>query len=398
MTEISGLPGPNATPGGDNSLLAIPRQAISVETPPTPPAKAQRNQLPQPSGGSGTDNHGWGQSALASIYQNVGVDFGRIAALMMLIDSELAKAARDERVMQVEAVAEQMHAIADDIRTSANLALAGGVVSGAAQIGAGAISVSGGIKGMAITRVPSSATSGPSTPAGANGGGAAPTSPAPTAPDVATSTPPPASAGPMPDAAAPPTPTPTAPDAPAPPTPATPDTPLPTAPNADVPTASTAPDPTASISSESASIDTATTGDAPPAGDPQPQPGQPAATEQAPPELSPAERQTAETFLDHTVSQHLSAKAQNIALLTQGLSQLSTATGDIIKNVLEFEARQTDAHVKDTEAELEERRAHLERVKGFADTMQKGTHDLLQIFQQVEEGIHQTSRHIWSRA
>ena len=46
----------------------------------------------------------------------------------------------------------------------------------------------------------------------------------------------------------------------------------------------------------------------------------------------------------------------------------------------------------------EERRAYLDRTKGFADSMQKGAQDMLQTFQQMEEGAHQTRKQVFSRA
>ena len=99
----------------------------------------------------GPIDHGLAISAASTMSENVAVDFGRIAALMMMIDSELSRAARDSQVEQIEEVAAQMHKSADDLRASAKMALVGGCVSGSMQIASAGITIAGGVKGMSLT-------------------------------------------------------------------------------------------------------------------------------------------------------------------------------------------------------------------------------------------------------
>ena len=102
-------------------------------------------------------DYGLATSAVGTMSENVGVDFGRIAALMMMIDSELARAARDSQVEQIEEVAAQIHKSADDLRASAKMALVGGCVAGSMQIASAGITIAGGVKGMSLTSGPAAA-------------------------------------------------------------------------------------------------------------------------------------------------------------------------------------------------------------------------------------------------
>lgn len=99
----------------------------------------------------GPIDYGLAISAVGTMSENVEVDFGHIAALMMMIDSELSRAARDSQVEQIEEVAAQMHKSADDLRASAKMALVGGCVAGSMQIASAGITVAGGVKGMSLT-------------------------------------------------------------------------------------------------------------------------------------------------------------------------------------------------------------------------------------------------------
>ena len=113
----------------------------------------------------GPIDYGLAISAVGTMSENVGVDFGRIAALMMMIDSELSRAARDSQVEQIEEVAAQMHKSADDLRASAKMALVGGCVAGSMQIASAGITIAGGVKGMSLTSEPVTAGGeGPSVP------------------------------------------------------------------------------------------------------------------------------------------------------------------------------------------------------------------------------------------
>lgn len=261
-------------------------------------------------------------AAMGAMSDNIAVDFGTVAALMMQIDSELARAARDSEVAEVKAVASEMHASADDIRESAKLALAGGVVSGATQIASAGVSIGGGIQGMRLT------SSSAAVEAGGVGGEST------TAPEPASA--PSVEPGTTPEEA-----------------------------------------PGAGGDREALRGETAdeTVGDS-----------------------SSAKRTMATRRLDHTLSQQLSARSQNVALMSEGLAKLSSSTGEMIKSALDYEARQKDADSKDAEARAEQKRAYLERTKGFADSMQKGAQDMLQLFGQMEESAQQTRRAVWSRA
>ena len=60
--------------------------------------------------------------------------------------------------------------------------------------------------------------------------------------------------------------------------------------------------------------------------------------------------------------------------------------GELIKGVLEFEAKRTEADIKEEEADVEKQRAYMENTRAFAESMQKSAHDMLQILQQMQEG------------
>ena len=292
---------------------------------------------------SGAIDYGLAKSAAGIMAENVGVDFGHIAALMMQIDSELARAARDDQVAQIEAVAQEMHASARDIRASARMALIGGVISGGAQIGAAGMSLYGGVKGMRMTT--SMPTVEPEVPVAetARPGGTSSMSPSAEEPQPVT-----AGAG---EPAAPPL--------------------------------------------EGVGMPEA---GRPSPGETQTQQVRQETTQDTVKEVSTAKQKAAAARVDHTLSQQLSARAQSISLTTQGMSQLTIATGDIIKNAMEYQSRMKDADSKQDEARAEEKRAYLDRTKGFADSMQKGAQEMLGLFQQMEDSMHQTHKQIWSKA
>ncbi len=314
-------PSPNRIDTGPASAApAAPGPRVDtgpVESPGPPPGTAPA--LPP---GPPRVDHGQTGAAMRAMADNVAVDFGAVAALLMQIDSELARAARDSQVAEIESVAHEMHASADDIRESATLALAGGVVSGATQIASAGISLGGGIKGMRLTS--SSAALEP------GGLGAEPTT-APESPSATASAP---SVGPA-----------------------------------------AAPEEGPGTAAESRT-----------------------SADEAARDSSRARRTMATRRLDHTLSQQLSARSQNVALMTDGLAKLSSSTGEMIKSVLDYEARQKDADGKEADARADEKRAYLERTKGFADSMQKGAQDMLQLFGQLEDSVQQTNRAVWSRA
>lgn len=340
MNEVSGVTGPSP-----NRIETGPTEAAS-QVPASPPidtGRVEHTGAPSPSvpplpPGPGSIDHALAGSATQVISENVGTDFGHIAALMMMIDSELARAARDSQVEEIESVADQMHASADDIRESAKLALAGGVVAGATQIASAGISVGGGIKGMTLT---SSAASSEAAAVAAEPKLTAPEEPAPSTRGAA---------------------------------------------DAEVPAASLPED-----------VELPGTGRAG-AAESETQQVRQETTEENVKDVSSSKQKMAARRLDHTLSQQLSARSQNVALVTDGLSKLTSSTGEMIKSALEYESRQKDADSKEAEARAEEQRAYLDRTKGFADAMQKGAQDMLQILQQMDESVHQTNKAVWSRA
>ena len=101
---------------------------------------------------------------------------------------------------------------------------------------------------------------------------------------------------------------------------------------------------------------------------------------------------------DATESARLSARAQNIALLTQGLAGLSTSGGQAVQGALQYEADLRKAEATEAEARSEEHQAALQRAQAAADNMQKGVDAMTSTYQQVMENKAQTERQIWSQA
>ena len=341
MSDVSGVtgsPGTRIETGQPEAASAArpaapPTDTGTVEAAGPPP----QTEPPMPPA-SGAIDYGLAKTAAGTMADNVAVDFGHIAALMMQIDSELARAARDDQVAQIESVADEMHASADDIRASARMALIGGVISGAAQIGAAGMSMYGGFKGLQLTNSMPTAEPEVSLPESEATGTASSKSASTEEPESMAAS-----------AAAP----------------------------------------------EEASMPE--TGE-PSASETETQQVREETTEESVKEVSTAKQKAAATRLDHTLSQQLSARAQSISLATQGLSQLTTSTGELIKSAMDYQSRMKDADSKEDEARAEEKRAYLDRTKGFADSMQKGAQDMLSMFQQMDESMHQTHKQVWSRA
>ena len=337
MSEVSNVSGPAGTsvPIDARQTAGPPTHGLPVDTGPVARVGPPPQSMPTLPPGASAIDYALAASGARAMSQNVMFDISHVAALLMLIDSELRRNAQNTQVEQIKAVTDQTRAAADDIRESAKLALAGGIVSGATQIASAGISVGGGIKGMSLTGGSVGTGAGTET-AASNPVELEPTTPAPEEELEAT---------PGTTAAAPETPV--------------------------AESGRAAP-------SESAVEQTRSE-----------------TTRDTVKEMSTAKQKAAATRLDHTVSQQLSARAQNVALTTEGLSKMSSATGELIKSALDYESRQKDADSKDAEAEADEQRAYLERTKGFVDSMQKGAQDMLQVYQQVEDSGHQTRKQIW---
>ena len=358
MTDINRVSGPsrNRTETGRANAAGTARRSrvstdtrvpadtgVSVDTGSVESAEAPHQSLPPLPRAGGPVDYGLAGSATQVIADNVAVDYGHIAALMMQIDSELARAARDSQVEEIESVASQMHASADDIRESATYALVGGVVSGGVQIASAGISVGGGIKGMSLTRgmpaaepqvVEPETVSGEETPSAPNVSGES---------EGSTPASGEAGAGALEDVDLP-----------------------------DSGRAEASQTRTAQVREET--------------------------TQETVKEVSKARQKAATVKLDQTQSQQMSARAQNVALITDGLSKLAGATGEIMKSAMDYESKQKEADSKEADARAQELQAYLDRTKGFADSMQKGAQDMLQLFQQMEDSSHETHKKIWTQA
>ena len=347
MTDVNRVTGPSRNrieTGQARAPRTTRRSGAPVDTDPVDRAEAPHPPLPPLPPAGGPIDYGLAGSAAQVIAENVTVDFGHIAALMMRIDSELARAARDSQVAEIESVASEMHASADDIRASATYALIGGVVSGGAQIASAGISIGGGAYGMSQTRATPIVEPqvSPSEPASGVGGESAP---APGVSGESEGTPPPGESAPLPLESA------------------------------------GAPEPGEAGASEARSAQL-----------------REETTQETVKEVSTARQKAAATRLDHTLSQRMSARAQNIALTSDGLSKLTGAMGEIVRSAMDYEAKQKEADSKEADARAEELQAYLDRTKGFADSMQKGAQDMLQIFQQMEDSSHETHKKIWTQA
>ncbi len=87
---------------------------------------------------------------LSTMNQNVTFDFSMFSALLIKMDQESEKLARDQIIADVQSVADEMEQAASDMEASAGLALASGIISGTASIVSGGISIAGGFKSYKI--------------------------------------------------------------------------------------------------------------------------------------------------------------------------------------------------------------------------------------------------------
>ena len=340
MNEIGGLQGTRQVQVGTDATEATGRtQPATAPVDTGVPAEIgmPRTSAAELPPSNGPIDYGLAISAVGTMSESVGVDFGRIAALMMMIDSELSRAARDSQVAQIEEVASEMHKSADDLRASAKMALIGGCVSGATQIASAGITIGGGVKGMSLTRASINVGEG-ATPM--------PTEETPTAPTEEPSAPVEESGAPAESV------------------------------RAESGGGAEQPEPTKEVAEETRQEDVQETSE----------------------QDAKAKAKAKLESLDQAVSHQLSARAQNIALVTQGVSQITSSTGEIIKSALEYESKLKDAASKEDDARAEEKRSYMERTKAFADSMQKGAQDMIQVYQQMSDSMHQTSSQVWSRA
>ena len=95
-------------------------------------------------------SHAAAALGLDTMSQNVAYDFSMFSALLIQVNQESEKLARDQIVTNIQSVADTMEQAASDLEASAGLALASGVISGASSIAAGGLSIAGGIKTFKI--------------------------------------------------------------------------------------------------------------------------------------------------------------------------------------------------------------------------------------------------------
>ena len=273
------------------------------------------------------------QAGATIFSQSAGIDFSRIAEIILKLDFESEKASKDMVISDILDVATSMNESADKIMASAGLALAAGVISGAASIAAGGISIAGGAKTMSIVN---EAQSGSSSSAVSE--------------DVEST--------------------------------------VQEATSGTVTTPSGMPKSGAGTSTSEASLGEMNTAE-------NIQELTQQATQQtnAAPETNAASKADAnlQNMQSQTQAFVLSQRANSISLTTQGLSQVVSGTGQIASSGLKFGSDQQQAESKRTDSMTERRRASLERERQYADTIDKSANSLKQMLLDVEQGRYQTS-------
>ena len=114
-------------------------------------AAAATAPVPAFSGDVSPEKIASGKAALETIGKNVGIDYTALMTLLVNMSSEQRKASAEATVIDVLNVADQMKVAANDIRSGAAVALAGGIVSGVFNVAAGAASIAGGAKSFSIS-------------------------------------------------------------------------------------------------------------------------------------------------------------------------------------------------------------------------------------------------------
>ncbi|MGU9978150.1 MAG: hypothetical protein ACNYNY_05700 [Candidatus Oxydemutatoraceae bacterium WSBS_2016_MAG_OTU14] len=264
----------------------------------------------------------------ASVFsQSAGIDFGRIAEIILKLDFESEKASKDMVISDILDVATSMNESADKIMASAGLSLAAGVISGVASIAAGGISIAGGAKTMSIVNEAQSGSSSSAVSEDVNSTVQEATSGTVTTPSGI------GKSG----------------------------------------AASSTSEVSLGEMNTAENIQELT----------QQATQQTNATPQADANLQNMQSQT-QAFV-------LSQRANSISLTTQGLSQVVSGTGQIASSGLKFGSDQQQAASKRTDAMTERRRASLERERQYADTIDKSANSLKQMLLDVEQGRYQTS-------
>ena len=108
---------------------------------------------PVPEFASSTDiaNVQAGGQALPIIFDNIGVDYAAILGLVYKLSSEERKASSDATVTDILSVADKTKEAADDLRSGATLAFAGGIASGTLSIASGVASIGGAATNLKLT-------------------------------------------------------------------------------------------------------------------------------------------------------------------------------------------------------------------------------------------------------
>ncbi|MCZ0944090.1 MAG: hypothetical protein OXJ53_13610 [Gammaproteobacteria bacterium] len=100
--------------------------------------------------------------------------------------------------------------------------------------------------------------------------------------------------------------------------------------------------------------------------------------------------------LDSVKSQQLSARAQNLSLFTQGLSQLTGAAGESGKGAFKYVADIKEAEAAQERAEANKSRAMLETQKEHVDKLQNYIESAIRTQDEIQSNKNQTERSIWS--
>ena len=91
--------------------------------------------------------------ALSMIHRNVTVDVGEIAALVVMVLTQMQKSSSEARVDDMLSVANANHQAADDLRAGAAIALGMGIASTTLTVAAAASSIAGGVKSFQAMNV-----------------------------------------------------------------------------------------------------------------------------------------------------------------------------------------------------------------------------------------------------
>ncbi len=155
MTSIDSVNSGTANRVQNESVTAEVQSKSTTRIPPFVPGESLQDavttadapSIPEP---ANNISHAAAALGLSTMSENVAFDFSMFSALLIKVNQESEKLARDQIINDIQGVADEMEQAASDMEASAGLALASGVISGAASIVSGGISIGGGIKSFKI--------------------------------------------------------------------------------------------------------------------------------------------------------------------------------------------------------------------------------------------------------